>query len=211
MSWNQWQPTETVSSDGKTLQYLIPEESIGNIHFYLADQKIATDADYVTAQVNGYQFNLPIVDGYVAISGWFYEQKGTFTTWKGGVATTTDIQTGLNVPGGVCLYSTRTKGVEGVDVLDSTGLLLTITESDPGSTIIYETTAQAPGSLTVKASTYWLMKPTGLYYTIVGQGKDKQYLLPTSSGEFKIPCLKGQTFQIKFVWPDQGYYGGGKG
>ncbi len=203
-----YQPTETLSPDGKKLTYEIPEYA-GIISFHLADQMILFDGDYVTVELrDGYTTNLEIIDGKIIVPGWLYENIGTFTTWKNGLASVTDIQTGLKVPSGAVVNTTNVVNVSGVEVHESPGLILSLDTYGFQYSPVYETSVSTAGSLTVRINDYWGNAPVGLYYTIVGDGKEMQYLLPATYGEFKIPCLKGQTFQIKFVWSNES---GGKG
>lgn len=196
---NSWEPIETLSPDGRTLSYTIPDWA-GSIGFQLADRQVESDSDYAYVELEyGYSFNLEIVDGQITIPGWVYDQKGVFVEWKNGRRYATDIQTGLPVVGGNQYFLTRSSYVSGITVLEATGLYQSI-YADRDWATTFELTTQCTGYQHLWIADSWGNSPQGLYITIVGSGLPAQYYLVQKGGYVYLPVKWGQTLHIVSYW-----------
>lgn len=200
VSSNSWRPEEHIASDGKSLSYSLPGNA-GNIYLQLADRTIPCDADYVEVQLNGgYYFSLEMNNGGVTIPGWVYRNNGVFIEWKNGRRTVTDIQTGLNVPGGKELFQTTQEGgVEGITVRNPSGLYLSI-YSDQGWETIFEVPTQETGMLSIWVGDRWGNSPVGVYSTNVGTKLPAAYYQPDKNGMIYLPVKKGETLHLQMYW-----------
>jgi hypothetical protein len=195
-----WKPEETLSPDGTSLSYQLPGTA-GMIWLHLADQVVSTDGDIVEVQLeNGYTIALSVSDGQVIVPGWIYEQNGTFIVWKNGRKTVTDIQTGKPVLPGKEIVQTRFAGVDGLVPVQVSGPFLNLYLSNEYNPTC-EAVAQQDGELVI-----WIHhnqngdSPEGVWFTVVGEGKDPLYLQPSKEGRVSLYLKKGQTVHIKCRW-----------
>lgn len=194
-----WKPLESLSSDGETLSYQMPEYA-GSIWLHLADQYIESDADFVQVELKyGYTIDLQIQDGQVIVPGWVYEQNGAFIEWKNGVRTVTDIQTGLPVFGGKEILETRASGVSGITVRKVSGLYLSIYSSQDWNTT-FESVAQEDGVLNIWIGDSYGNSPEGVWITNVGTGLPTEYTHPEKGGYIRYEVKKGETLHIVVRW-----------
>lgn len=194
-----WKPIETLSPDGKTLSYAIPEYA-GSIYFQLADRRVESDSEYIYVELEyGHSFSLEIIDGQIIIPGWVYDQKGVFVEWKNGQRYATDIQTGLPVWGGKESFLTKSSYVSGIIVLEPTGLYQSIYADRDWSTT-FELTTQGDGYQNIWIGDQYGNSPQGLYITIVGSGLPAQYYEVQKGGYVYLPVKWGQTLHIVSYW-----------